>query len=104
MSLRYVSCLESSISLRILNLHTIFLQVPPFNEQENTQAISSDIAELLKEWITEALRPSSSLSRGDFPVDMVDRAVSKYLEELGAQRVETRGAFEEVRRQLRRYW
>ncbi len=79
-------------------------QVPPFNDQENAQAISSDIAELLRDWVNEALRPSSASSGGDFPVDLVDRAVTKYIEELGTQRIETRNTYDEVRRQLRRYW
>lgn len=79
-------------------------QVPPFNDQANVQAISSDIAILLKDWIEEAKRPQSSIARGDFPVDFMDRAVTKYIEELGGERTETRSTFEDVKSQLRRYW
>ncbi|KAH8120271.1 nucleoporin [Phellopilus nigrolimitatus] len=79
-------------------------QVPPFNDQENIQMISSDIAVLLKDWVEEARRPQSPLARGDFPVDLLDRTITKYIEELKPDRKETKGIFEDVKRQLRRYW
>lgn len=79
-------------------------QIPPFNDQENVQTISSDIAILLKDWVEDAKRPQSPLSRGDFPVDLLDRTITKYLEELRPDRKETQAIFEDLKRQLRRYW
>jgi len=79
-------------------------QVPPFNDQENVQAISSDIAVLLKDWVDDAKSPGSSSARMDIPVDLLDRTIAKYLDELQPDRRETRGIFEDVKRQLRRYW
>ncbi|THH08723.1 hypothetical protein EW145_g2498 [Phellinidium pouzarii] len=79
-------------------------QVPPFNDQENIQMISSDIAVLLKDWVGDARRPQSPLARGDFPVEVIDRTVTKYLEELRPDRKETRINFEDVKQQLRQYW
>jgi len=79
-------------------------QVPPFNEQENVQAISSDIAVLLKDWVDDARNPQTLASQGDFPVDLLDRTIGKYLEELSPDRRESRSIFEDVKRQLRRYW
>lgn len=80
-----------------------FSQIPPFNEQENIQHISSDIAVLLKDWVEDARRPAS-LAREELPIDLLDRIVTKYLEELDPGRKETRTMFEDVKRQLRRYW
>ena len=68
------------------------------------QAISSDIAVLLKDWVEEAQRPQSVVLRSDLPVDQIDRAVTKYLEELSGQRPDTRRTFEDVKRYLRRHW
>ncbi|KAI5123612.1 hypothetical protein M0805_003428 [Coniferiporia weirii] len=79
-------------------------QIPPFNDQENIQMISSDIAVLLKDWIEDARRPQSPLARGDFPVDPIDRAITKYLEELRPDRRETREMFEDVKKKLQRHW
>lgn len=79
-------------------------QVPPFNEQANVQAISSDIAVLLTDWIDEAKRPQSAAARGDFPVFRIDQAVEQYLAELEPGRTETKAAYEAIKRQLRRHW
>ena len=100
MSLRY----SDHITLLGKVPSLILLQIPPFNDQENVQAISSDIAVLLKDWVDEARRPQTSLSRTDIPVDLIDRTISKYLEELRPDRRETKCVFEDVQRQLRRYW
>ncbi|TBU35136.1 nucleoporin [Dichomitus squalens] len=86
-------------------LHEMYeSQVPPFNEQANVQAISSDIAVLLTDWVEEAKRPQSSASRGEFPVFRIDQAVEQYLAELEPSRIETKAAYESVKRQLRRHW
>lgn len=69
------------------------------------QAISSDIAVLLMDWLEEAKRPqSSSVGRGEFPVGRIDVAVDQYIEELDASRKETKTTYEEIKRQLRRNW
>lgn len=80
------------------------LQVPPFNEQANVQAISSDIAILLTDWVEEAKRPQSAAARGEFPVFRIDQAVEQYLAELEPSRTETKAAYEAIKRQLRRHW
>ncbi|KAH9857879.1 nucleoporin [Lenzites betulinus] len=86
-------------------LHEMYeSQVPPFNEQANVQAISSDIAVLLTDWIEEAKRPQSAASRGEFPVFRIDQAVEQYLAELEPGRTETKAAYEAIKRQLRRHW
>lgn len=68
------------------------------------QAISSDIAVLLKDWVEDARRPEAALTRGDFPVDLLDRTISEYLKELRPDRKETKETYEDAKRQLRRYW
>ncbi|EPQ60591.1 nucleoporin [Gloeophyllum trabeum ATCC 11539] len=75
-------------------------QVPPFNDQSNVQAISSDIAVLLTDWMQEAQRPLSSAAR-EFPVDRIDGAVGLYLSELDPNRTETKAAYEALRRYVR---
>ncbi|KII93895.1 hypothetical protein PLICRDRAFT_36114 [Plicaturopsis crispa FD-325 SS-3] len=79
-------------------------QIPPFNDQANVQAISSDIAVLLSDWLEEAKRPQSSVGRGEFPVGRIDMALDQYLAELEASRTETKALYENVKRQLRRNW
>ncbi|KAG6853585.1 hypothetical protein C0991_003109 [Blastosporella zonata] len=79
-------------------------QVPPFNDQANVQAISSDIAILLSDWLKEVSRPQSSAARGEFPVGRIDRSIDQYLGELEAGRTETRSLYESIRRDLRRNW
>ncbi|KAF9462165.1 nucleoporin [Collybia nuda] len=87
-------------------LHEMYeSQVPPFNDQANVQAISSDIAILLSDWLEEAKRPQSSMvGKGEFPVGRIDLAVDQYLGELETSRVETKTTYELVKRQLRRNW
>ncbi|KAG5647653.1 hypothetical protein DXG03_009006 [Asterophora parasitica] len=79
-------------------------QVPPFNDQANVQAISSDVAVLLSDWLKEATRPQSFAGRGEIPVARIDRAVDQYLSELEAGRVETKALYETIKRELRRNW
>jgi len=79
-------------------------QVPPFNDQANVQAISSDIAILLNDWVEEALRPQSSVSAGEFPVGRIDSTIDHYLSELEPSRSETKRVYENIKRQLRRNW
>lgn len=50
------------------------------------------------------MRPQSSTLRAEFPVGRVDLAVDQYLAELEPSRTETRTTYENVKRQLRRYW
>lgn len=67
------------------------------------QAISSEIAVLLKDWVDDARRPQSSRTDG-LPVDLLDRAIAKYIQELRPDRKDTLVLLEDVRRQLQRYW
>nr|GAT44113.1 nucleoporin [Mycena chlorophos] len=80
--------------------------VPPFNDQKNVQAVSSDIAVLLSDWVADAKRPQSSSGRrvDDFPVARIHGQVEQYLAELDPGRAETRKTFETVIRELRRHW
>ena len=79
-------------------------QIPPFNDQANVQAVSSDIAVLLTDWLEDVRRPQSLASRGEFPVYRIDQAVDQYLAELGPGQTETKNTYEAVKRQLRRNW
>ncbi|THV07704.1 nucleoporin [Dendrothele bispora CBS 962.96] len=86
-------------------LHEMYeSHVPPFNAQTNVQAISSDIAVLLSDWLEEAKRPNSSIGRGEFPVSRIDFAIDQYIAELHPDRKETKATYEAVKRQLRRNW
>jgi len=94
-------------------------QIPPFNQQQNVQAISCDIAVLLNDWLEEAKRSRQSHSYGsglgssvsgagagvredEFPVFRIDQAIDQYLAELEPSRAETKTLYEGVKRQLRR--
>ena len=92
-------------------------QIPPFNLQQNVQAISCDIAVLLNDWLEEAKRSRQSHSYGsgpgssvsgvkvrddEFPVYRIDQAIDQYLVELEPSRAETKAIYEGVKRQLRR--
>ena len=81
-----------------------FPKVPPFNDQDNVQTISSDIAILLSDWLEEAKRPQSSVRRGEFPAGRIDSTIEQYLAELKPDRAETRRTYEDIKRQLRRHW
>ncbi|KIK70905.1 hypothetical protein GYMLUDRAFT_32985 [Collybiopsis luxurians FD-317 M1] len=86
-------------------LHEMYeSHIPPFNAQANVQAISSDIAILLSDWLEEAKRPNSTVGRGEFPVGRMDSAIDQYIAELNADRVETKAKYEAIKRQLRRNW
>ena len=86
-------------------LNNLPFKVPPFNDQSNVQAMSSDIAVLLADWLEEAKRPqSSSVGRGEFPVGRIDMAIDQYLTELEPTREETKATYEGIKRQLRRNW
>ncbi|KAF5374778.1 hypothetical protein D9758_000357 [Tetrapyrgos nigripes] len=86
-------------------LHEMYeSHIPPFNAQANVQAISSDIAVLLSDWLEEAKRPNSSIGRGEFPVSRIDFAIDQYISELHPDRRETKATYEGVKRQLRRNW
>ncbi|KAI0094802.1 nucleoporin [Irpex rosettiformis] len=86
-------------------LHEMYeSQIPPFNEQANVQAVSSDIAVLLSDWLDDVKRPQFAASRGEFPVYRIDQAVDQYLAELETSRTETKATYEAVKRQLRRDW
>ncbi|KAK7064289.1 nucleoporin [Favolaschia claudopus] len=88
-------------------LHEMYeSHVPPFNDQKNVQAVSSDIAVLLGDWIEDVKRPQTSTGRrvDEFPVGRIHSAVEQYLAELEPSRTETKEAFEQVKRQLRRNW
>jgi hypothetical protein len=69
------------------------------------QAISSDIAVLLADWLEEAKRPqSSSVRPGEFPVGRIDAAIDQYLVELEPTREKTKALYEGIKRQLRQNW
>ncbi|KAJ7630864.1 nucleoporin [Roridomyces roridus] len=88
-------------------LHEMYeSHVPPFNDQTNVQAVSSDIAVLLSDWIEDAKRPQTSTGRrvDEFPVGRIHLAVEQYLAELHPTRTQTKETFEEIKRQLRRNW
>ncbi|KAL4070880.1 nucleoporin, partial [Scleroderma citrinum] len=86
-------------------LHEMYeSHVPPFNEQKSVQAISSDIAVLLNDWIEEAKRPQLSTARHELPVGRIDAAVGQYLSELDSSNVDTKMIYEGIRRELRRNW
>jgi len=86
-------------------LHEMYeSQIPPFNDQANVQAVSSDIAVLLADWLDDIKRPQSAASRGEFPVYRIDQAIEQYLAELEVDRTETKSTYEAVKRQLRRDW
>jgi len=54
--------------------------------------------------VEEAKRPQSATARAEFPVYRIDTAVDQYLEELDPSRVETKAAYENIKRHLRRNW
>ncbi|KZP16809.1 hypothetical protein FIBSPDRAFT_865564, partial [Athelia psychrophila] len=50
-------------------------QIPPFNDQSNVQADSSDIAVLLADWLDAAQRPQASVARAEVPVGRIDMSI-----------------------------
>ena len=58
---------------------------------------------MLKDWV-EGRRSQSALTGADVPIDLLDRAIAKYVEELAPDRRDTKETFEDVKRQLRRNW
>ncbi|KAF9244625.1 nucleoporin [Melanogaster broomeanus] len=86
-------------------LHEMYeSHLPPFNHQASVQAISSDIAVLLSDWLEEAKRPQSLTARAELPVGRIDVAVGQYLSELDSGSSETRVIYEGIKHQLRRNW
>jgi len=88
-------------------LHEMYeSHVPPFNDQKNVQAVSSDIAVLLADWIEAAKRPEVSTGRrvDDFPVARIHSYVEEYVAELEPSRTETKKTFDNIIRELRRHW
>ncbi|THH34060.1 hypothetical protein EUX98_g164 [Antrodiella citrinella] len=86
-------------------LHEMYeSQIPPFNDQANVQAVSSDIAILFSDWIESARRPQSGGTRGEFPVYRIDTAIDQYLSELSPSRTETKASYDAIKRQLRQNW
>ena len=78
--------------------------MPPFNDQANVQAISSEIASLITDWLAEATRPQANLLRSEFPAGRIDSALDQYLSELEPSRVETKTRYENSKRLVRQYW
>jgi nuclear pore complex protein Nup155 len=68
------------------------------------QAISSDIAVLLSDWLEEAKRPNSRVVRDEFPVGRIDLAIDQYSTELNPERTETKALYDRIKRELRRNW
>ncbi|KAH8835728.1 nucleoporin [Flagelloscypha sp. PMI_526] len=86
------------------DLHDMYeRQIPPFNTAANTQAVSADIAVLLSDWVQQARRPMSG-ARADFPVDRIDTQVGVYIEELDQTKLDTLALYQNVKRDLHRYW
>jgi hypothetical protein len=79
-------------------------QVPPFNNQANVQFVSSDIAILLHDWVTEALRPQSTLPKQEFPVGLVDSTVDTYIKELLPSNKWTLELYTAVKGLIRQNW
>jgi len=79
-------------------------QVPPFNNQANVQFVSSDIAILLHDWVTEALRPQSTLSKREFPASLVDSCADTYIKELLPTNKRTLELYTSVKTLIRHNW
>ncbi|CCA71270.1 related to NUP170-nuclear pore protein [Serendipita indica DSM 11827] len=77
-------------------------QVPPFNSPKALQFLLMDIALFLRDWVQEATRPHTSLSRREFPADIVDSTIERYLKELsGENAAHCEGILKEVRSVIR---
>ena len=100
----YESQVRKSLKREIHLVKHGHIQIPPFNDQQNVQAVSCDIAVLLSDWLDEMKRPQSAASRAEFPVYRIDQAIDQYLSELEPSRTEAKTAYESVKRQLRRNW
>jgi len=55
---------------------------PPYHTADRELFLIQDVAYLVNNWLTEALRPASRLPRGAFPANLIDQMVSAYLEVL----------------------
>jgi len=86
----------------VISLDSNHFQIPPFNVQEAVQFLSSDIAVLISDWLDQAIRPQSGITRGEFPADLLDEAVNQYLRELEPNRIETRQLYETLSVKIRR--
>ncbi|KAH7104672.1 nucleoporin-domain-containing protein [Auriculariales sp. MPI-PUGE-AT-0066] len=86
-------------------LHKLYeSQIPPFHQQAAVQWLSGDVAVLVSDWVTEAIRPQSSIPAREFPANAVDETIDVYLRELSRDNVETRRLFEQAKSSLRRYY
>ncbi|EGO04780.1 hypothetical protein SERLA73DRAFT_164639 [Serpula lacrymans var. lacrymans S7.3] len=86
-------------------LHEMYeSHIPPFNDQVNVQAINSNIAILLSDWLEEAKRSQTSIAQMEIPVGRIDLAIDQYLAELDSRQIETKNIYESIRRHLRRNW
>jgi nuclear pore complex protein Nup155 len=100
-NLKYVN---SELYILFVFLHYA-CEIPPFNDQENIQAVSADIAVLLNDWLEEAKRAQSSIRQEELPVGRIDAAVDQYMKELNVtQMPDTMAIYEGIRRNLRRSW
>ncbi|KAF8328804.1 Non-repetitive/WGA-negative nucleoporin C-terminal-domain-containing protein [Cantharellus anzutake] len=59
-------------------------QQPPYHAADRELYLIQDITYLVKNWLTETIRPASRVPRGSFPANVVDQMISAYLEVLSA--------------------
>jgi hypothetical protein len=64
----------------------------------NIQALSTDIAILLRDWLNEST--ASRTSRGEFPVTSISRVIDRLLKEVSPSNAEGRKVYEEIKLRL----
>jgi nuclear pore complex protein Nup155 len=75
-------------------------KVPPYNVQENVQALSADLSVILKDWLDAVTGPRPTLKRSEFPADPVIRVVDAMLKELSPTN-ESRSTYEVLKTRIR---
>ncbi|KAG8827238.1 hypothetical protein FRC19_004757 [Serendipita sp. 401] len=88
------------------SLRTLYdSQVVPFNTRKAIQHLSADIALFLRDWVQDLIRRRSPQSSRDFPADLVDSSIDKYISELsGENAVGTEAIYKEVRSLVRQHF
>jgi len=81
-------------------LHTMYeSRVPPYHTTVNIQALSTDIAILLKDWLNDAT--ASRSTRDDFPTASVVRVLDSLVKDLSPSNSEGRKVYEEIKQRLK---